>query len=71
MGFTESGNLAIEYRWARGNHDIVPDLAIELIHRQVAVIVTSGSESITRAAMAATTTTRSSPWLPAIRSSVA
>src|SRR5580700_1138655 len=56
MGFTESRNLAIEYRWARGNYDIVADLAIELIHRQVALIVTSGSESVTRAAMAATTT---------------
>jgi putative tryptophan/tyrosine transport system substrate-binding protein len=55
-GFTESRNLAIEYRWARGNYDIVPDLAIELIHRQAAVIVTSGSESVIRAAMAATTT---------------
>jgi putative tryptophan/tyrosine transport system substrate-binding protein len=55
-GFTESRNLAIEYRRARGNYDIVPDLAIELIHQRVAVIVTSGSESVTRAAMAATTT---------------
>jgi putative tryptophan/tyrosine transport system substrate-binding protein len=56
MGFTESRNLAIEYRWARGNYDIVPNLAIELIHQRVVVIVTSGSESVTRAAMAATTT---------------
>lgn len=56
MGFTESRNLAIEYRWSRGNYDIVTDLAIELIHRQVAVIVTSGSQSVTHAAMAATTT---------------
>jgi putative ABC transport system substrate-binding protein len=56
MGFTESRNLAIEYRWARGHYDILPDLATELLHRQVAVIVTSGSESVTRAAMAATTT---------------
>ena len=46
----------IEYRWARGNYDIVPNLAIELIHQRVVVIVTSGSESVTRAAMAATTT---------------
>ena len=56
MGFTESRNLAIEYRWARGHYDILPDLAIDLVHRQAAVIVTSGSESVTRAAMAATTT---------------
>ena len=55
-GFTESRNLAIEYGWARGNYDIVTDLAIELLHRQVAVICTSGSENVTRAAMAVTTT---------------
>ena len=55
-GFTESRNLAIEYRWARGHYDILPDLAIELVHQRAAVIVTSGSESVTRAAMAATTT---------------
>jgi len=55
-GFTESRNLAIEYRWARGHYNILPDLAIELVHQRSAVIVTSGSESVTRAAMAATTT---------------
>lgn len=55
-GFTESRNLAIEYRWARGHYNILPDLAIELVHQRAAVIVTSGSESVTRAAMAATTT---------------
>jgi ABC-type uncharacterized transport system substrate-binding protein len=56
MGFTESRNLAIEYRWARGRYDILPDIATELLHQRVAVIVTSGSERVTRAAMAATTT---------------
>ena len=36
--------------------DVCNDLAIELLHRQVAVICTSGSENVTRAAMAMTTT---------------
>jgi putative tryptophan/tyrosine transport system substrate-binding protein len=55
-GFHEGRNLAIEYRWARGHYDMVPDLAADLVRRQVAAIVTSGSESVTRVAMAATTT---------------
>jgi len=55
-GFNENQNLAIEYHWARGHYDMVPDLAADLVRRQVAVIVTSGSENVTRAAMAATKT---------------
>jgi putative tryptophan/tyrosine transport system substrate-binding protein len=55
-GFNEDRNLTIEYRWARGHYDMVPDLATDLVRRQVAVIVTSGSENVTRAAIAATTT---------------
>jgi ABC-type uncharacterized transport system substrate-binding protein len=55
VGFNEDRNLTIEYRWARGHYDMVPDLATDLVRRQVAVIVTSGSENVTRAAMAATT----------------
>ncbi len=56
MGFTDGRNLAIEYRWARGHYDMVPDLAADLVRRQVIAIVTSGSENVTRRAMAATTT---------------
>ncbi len=55
-GFSDGRNLTIEYRWARGHYDMVPDLAADLVRRRVAVIVVSGSESVTRAAMAATTT---------------
>lgn len=54
MGFVEGRNLAIEYRWASGNYDLVPNFAAELVRRPVSVLVTSGSERVTRAAQAAT-----------------
>src|ERR1700716_2091505 len=41
MGFIEGQNLAIEYRSAENQSDRLPELAAELVRRQVAVIVTS------------------------------
>jgi putative ABC transport system substrate-binding protein len=55
-GFSEGRNLTIEYRWARGHYDVAPDLAADLVRRQVAAIVISGTEKLTRATMAATST---------------
>jgi putative tryptophan/tyrosine transport system substrate-binding protein len=54
MGFVEGRTLAIEYRWASGNYDLVPNFAAELVQRPVSVLVASGSERVTRAAQAAT-----------------
>ena len=55
-GFTEGQNVAVEYRWADMHFDRLPELAEELVRRQVAVIVSTGSVRSTVAAMAATKT---------------
>ena len=55
-GFVEGQNIAIEYRWAARQYDRLPDLASELIRRQVAVIVATGGDLSPIAAKAATTT---------------
>ena len=50
-GYVESQNVAVEYRWAEGQYDRVPLMALELVGRQAAVIVanTPGVLAIKRA----------------------
>jgi putative ABC transport system substrate-binding protein len=56
MGFVEGHNVTIEYAWAEGRYDRLPELARYLVRRQVSVIVTSGGDNPSLAATAATST---------------
>src|SRR5215475_207398 len=55
LGYLEEKNIVIEYRWAEGKFDRLPELAAELVHLKVDVIISAGSPN-TRAAKEATKT---------------
>ena len=56
-GYIDGQNVKVEYRWAYGQYDRLPQLAAELVEQQVAVIVASGGEPSVMAAKAATSRT--------------
>ncbi|HEV2056393.1 MAG TPA: ABC transporter substrate-binding protein [Methylomirabilota bacterium] len=64
LGYVEGRNLIIEYRWAAGKVERLPELAAELVRLKVEVIVTSATPP-TEAAKRATST------IPIVMASVA
>lgn len=55
-GFIEGDNVAIEYRWAQGQFNLLPSLAEELALRPVDIITTMGGNVAALAAKRATST---------------
>src|SRR4030095_3772095 len=55
LGYVEGKSIVIEYRWAEGKCDRLPDLAAELVRLKVDVIL-SGGPTATRPARGATVT---------------
>jgi len=55
-GFTDGENVAIEFRWARGDYSRLPTLAAELVSRRVNVISALGGPPSALAAKRATST---------------
>ena len=56
LGYIEGQNIAIEYRYAEGKRDRLPELAAELVRLKVDIIVVAGGTHAIRAAKNATKT---------------
>src|SRR5439155_25487087 len=55
-GYVNGQNVAIEYRWAEGRYERLPMLVTDLVNRNVALIVATGTMTPAVAAKAATST---------------
>ena len=55
-GFIEHQSVVIEYRWTRNDNEQLPEMAADLVRRQVSVIVTPNFLAAALAAKSSTTT---------------
>ena len=55
FGYVEGQNIVIEYRWAEGKLDQLPDFATEFVHLKVDLIMAPGGRAV-QAAQRATDT---------------
>ena len=46
LGYVDGKNIVIEYRYAEGKRERLPDLVAELVRLKVDIIVTSGSANL-------------------------
>ena len=56
LGYIEAQNIIIEYRYAEGKRDHLPELAAELVRLKVDIILAAGGDALIRPAMNATKT---------------
>lgn len=54
LNYVEGRNVSIEFRWAEGDYNRLPDFAADLVDRNVSVIAAGGGDLAARAAQAAT-----------------
>jgi putative tryptophan/tyrosine transport system substrate-binding protein len=43
-GYVEGRNAAVEYRWAQGHYDRLPELAADLVRRKINVLAAMGGD---------------------------
>jgi putative tryptophan/tyrosine transport system substrate-binding protein len=55
-GYIDGQNVTIEFRWAEGHYDRLPEMAADLVRRNVAVLVSTGGAPSVTAAKAVTAT---------------